>query len=60
MFSNFTRNTDNVPIYFCIAHSVLGEDNINMDHGEIEWHGMNWIELAQDRDQWRAPVNIVI
>jgi hypothetical protein len=21
---------------------------------EIEWDGMNWIELAQDRDQWRA------
>jgi hypothetical protein len=24
---------------------------------EIEWGGMDWIRLAQDRDQWRAPVN---
>jgi hypothetical protein len=24
---------------------------------EIGWDGMDWIDLAQDRDQWRAPVN---
>jgi hypothetical protein len=24
---------------------------------EIEWGGMDWIDLAQDRDQWRAAVN---
>jgi hypothetical protein len=28
-----------------------------MDLREIEWGGMDWINLAQDRDQWRAPVN---
>jgi hypothetical protein len=29
-------------------------DNIKMDLREIEWSGMDWIDLAQDRDQWRA------
>jgi hypothetical protein len=24
------------------------------------WGGMNWINLAQDRDQWRAPVNTIV
>jgi hypothetical protein len=27
---------------------------------EKEWDGMDWIDLAQDRDQWRAPVNTVM
>jgi hypothetical protein len=31
-----------------------------MDLREIEWDGRDWIELAQDRDQWRALVNTVI
>jgi hypothetical protein len=35
-------------------------DNIKMDLGEIGWDGRNWIELAQDRDQWRALVNTVM
>jgi hypothetical protein len=35
-------------------------DNIKMDFGEIGWDGRNWIELAQDRDQWRALVNTVM
>jgi hypothetical protein len=29
------------------------EDNIKMDFREIEWGGIDWIDLAQDRDQWR-------
>jgi hypothetical protein len=33
---------------------------IKMDHGEIEWDGRDWIELAQDRDKWRALVNTVM
>jgi hypothetical protein len=36
------------------------EDNINMDLREIEWGGIDWIDLAQDRDQWRALVNTVM
>jgi hypothetical protein len=36
------------------------EDNIRMDLRKIEWGGMDWIDLAQDRDQWRALVNTVI
>jgi hypothetical protein len=36
------------------------EDNIRMDHREIGWCGMDWIDLAQDRDQWRALVNTVM
>jgi hypothetical protein len=30
-----------------------------MDLGEIRWDGMDWIDLAQDRDKWRALVNTV-
>jgi hypothetical protein len=29
-------------------------DNIKMDLKEIEWYGTDWIELAQDKDRWRA------
>jgi hypothetical protein len=36
------------------------EDNIRMDLREIGWCGMYWIDLAQDRDQWRALVNTVM
>jgi hypothetical protein len=28
-----------------------------MDLREIGWDGMDWIDLAQDRDQWRSLVN---
>jgi hypothetical protein len=36
------------------------ENNIKMDLIEIGWCGMDWIDLAQDRDQWRALVNTVM
>jgi hypothetical protein len=36
------------------------EDNIKMYLREIGWGGMNWIDLAEDRDQWRALMNTVI
>jgi hypothetical protein len=32
---------------------------IKLDLGEIRWFGMDWIHLAQDRDQWRILVNTV-
>jgi hypothetical protein len=35
-------------------------DNIKIDPTEIGWDGMDWIDLAQYRDQWRAIVNMVI
>jgi hypothetical protein len=34
-------------------------DNIKMDLREIGWGGMDWIDLAQDRDQWRALVTVM-
>jgi hypothetical protein len=35
-------------------------DNIKMKLREIRWGGMDWIYLDQDRDQWRALVNMVM
>jgi hypothetical protein len=34
-------------------------DNIKLDLREIEWVGVDWIDLVQDKDQWRALVNTV-
>jgi hypothetical protein len=36
------------------------EDNIKMDLQEVGWGGMAWIELAQEKDRWRALVNEVM
>jgi hypothetical protein len=36
------------------------EDSSKMDPREIGWDGMDWIDVAQDRDQWRALVNTVM
>jgi hypothetical protein len=35
-------------------------DSIKMDLKEIGWDGVDWIELAQGRNQWRALVNTVM
>jgi hypothetical protein len=36
------------------------EDNIKMDLQEVGWNGVAWIDMAQDRDRWRAVVNAVM
>ena len=36
------------------------EDNIKMEFQEVEYWGMDWIDLAQDRDRWRAFVNAIM
>jgi hypothetical protein len=35
-------------------------ENIKIDLREIGWGGIDWIELSQDRDGWRALVNTVM
>jgi hypothetical protein len=41
-------------------HRRRWEDNIKMDLEEVGGEGKDWIELAQDRDRWRALVNAVM
>jgi hypothetical protein len=36
------------------------DDNIKMDLQDVGWEGADWIELAQDRDWWRAVVYVVM
>jgi hypothetical protein len=47
-----------------IEASIVGRcrwvDNIKMDLREIRCDGVDWIDMAQDRDQWRALVNTVL
>jgi hypothetical protein len=35
-------------------------DNIRMDLGEVGWGDVDWINLAKDRNRWRALVNSVL
>jgi hypothetical protein len=43
-----------------ISHVTHIRYNIKIDLRYIGWGGMDWIDLAQDRDQWRALVNKVV
>jgi len=36
------------------------EDRIKMDLQEVDFEGMDWIVMAQNRDRWRVPVNAVM
>jgi hypothetical protein len=60
-----TRNSSNILIGKPEGKRPLGrprhrwEDNIRMYRRKIGWEGMDWIHLAQDRDQWHALVNIM-
>jgi hypothetical protein len=36
------------------------EDNIRMHLREIQWEGVDWFHLAQDMDQWRALMNVIM
>ena len=40
--------------------SYRWDDNIKMDLQEVGCGGMNWIDLAQDRDRWQALINAVM
>jgi hypothetical protein len=35
-------------------------DNIKMNLREIRWDGIDWIDVCQDRDQWRTLVNTLM
>jgi hypothetical protein len=60
------RNTYRILVGMTEGKRPLGKrrrrwvDNIKIDLREIGWDGMDWIDLAQDRDQWRALVNTVL
>jgi hypothetical protein len=60
------RNTYRILVEMSEGKKPLGRprhrwvDNIKMDLREIGWNGMDWMDLAQDRDQWRALVKGVM
>jgi hypothetical protein len=61
-----TRNAYRILVGKSVGKIPLGRprrrwvDNIKIDRREIGWDSMDWIDLAQDRDQWRALVNTVM
>jgi hypothetical protein len=36
------------------------KDNIKINFQEVGWEGVDWIDIAQDRDRWRTLVNAVM
>jgi hypothetical protein len=42
-----------------LKHKRIGEDNIKVNAQEVRWGSMDWIDLAQDTNRWRALVNAV-
>jgi hypothetical protein len=61
-----TRNAHKISMGKPEAQRPLGrprrrwEDNIRIYLREIVWGGMDWIDLGQDRDQWRALANTIM
>jgi hypothetical protein len=61
-----TRNADRILVGKPKGKRPIGRprhrsvDSIKMDLRERGWDGVDWIELAQDRAQWRALVNTVM
>jgi hypothetical protein len=49
-----------IPLWLLGRSRRRWEDDIKMDLQEVGCGGMDWIELAQDRDSWRALVNTVM
>jgi hypothetical protein len=41
-------------------HNRRWEHTIKVGLQEVGWEGVDWIELAQDRDKWRALVNVIM
>jgi hypothetical protein len=46
--------------YILIDGKRRCEDNIKIDRREVEWGDMDWINVAQDTDQWRALLSMVM
>ena len=36
------------------------ENNIKMDSQEVGWRAMDWIDMPQRKDRWRALVNVIM
>jgi hypothetical protein len=45
---------------YTVWQNIELEDNIKIDLHEVEWGGMEWIDLAQDKDRWRTLVNAIM
>jgi hypothetical protein len=60
------KNSCNILVGIPEGKRLLGRsthrwrDNIRMVLKETGWEGMDWIHLAQDREQWRAVLNAVM
>ena len=42
-----------------VRHRNIWQDNIKMYIQEVSWEGMDWTDLAQNRDRWQTLVNAV-
>ena len=68
----YSHRTVTVTVTVTVTHTTLNQQmhcyycldvihyNIKMDLQEVGWEGVDWIDLAQDRDRWRALVSAVM